>query len=108
MGADGDEVTLSEWERDRLAAIESELAVSDPALTRRLSGDRRARVRAMMPATLLIFGLAVVLATFTWSLALATVGLAMMAVGAKLAANRLVMRVRRFSHARPRPDPPGR
>lgn len=86
-----DDVVLSEWERERLAAMEGAIAASDPHFTRRLSGARR-DLSLWATIALIVAGGVIVLATFTQWPWLAINGLAMMALGMGRAVSRIATR----------------
>jgi hypothetical protein len=94
MGGERDDEILSEWERERLAGIEEELATSDPRLTRRLAGRRRADFTVVLATVLVLLGAAAAVATFTRHLWVAATGLATMATGLYLAVDPVVARLR--------------
>jgi lysylphosphatidylglycerol synthetase-like protein (DUF2156 family) len=95
MGSERDEVILSDWERERLAAIEGHLTTSDPGLTRRLTG-RRPHLTLLVATALVILGGAVAVAMFTRWLWLAATGLAVMAAGIFLGVDPVVARLKRY------------
>jgi hypothetical protein len=106
MHGNHDDVLLSEWERERLASIEGALAASDPDLTRRLLEARQTKATVAVATALVILGGVVAVMTFTRWLWLATIGLAVMALGAGVAVNPVVACFRRYRQAHA-PGPPG-
>lgn len=93
MERDGREVSLSEQERQALLEIERALSEAEPTLAGRLRVGTGSRFAFWMtPLLLLVLGAALMIASFTASLVVATGGAAMFAGGVGLGAVRLVRR----------------
>jgi Flp pilus assembly protein TadB len=95
MSGDPDDVVLNEWERERLAAMEGQLAATDPRFSRRLSGKPRVDPHPAIATVMFIVGATTVIATFTRWLWLAITGLAVMTVGGIRMISLLAARLRR-------------
>jgi len=85
MASPHDGVTLSELERQRLREIEEGLARVDSAFVARFNRDKGMRM-VLVGVLLVPAGLAILLATFTATLAGGSAGALVMAGGAGLAA----------------------
>jgi hypothetical protein len=98
MQKDSEPAALSEAERRILATIEAELEAGDPGLAARF---RRRLVQGSRPLTLLavaavVGGAALMVATFTTSLLLASIGATLMAIGAAAGSTRVALAGRRW------------
>ena len=97
MRRDPEPTALSEGERRILATIEAELGVGDPGFAvryrRRLeAGGRR---HTFLAVTAIMAGAVLMVVTFTTSLFLATIGAALMGIGAAAGAPRAEIAARR-------------
>lgn len=97
MAGDRDDIILSDWERERLAALEGQLATSDPRLRRRLTRAHRPDVTIVVAAALVILGAIAVVTTFTRWLWLAVGGLVLMTAGILVGAEPVASRFKRGS-----------
>lgn len=90
-----DDVGLTQWEEERLAAIEGHLTSSDPGFTRaftRCLSEARRKVSMAVAIALIAVGWVVTLATFTRSMWLAAGGLLLIGVGGGRAVTELAGR----------------
>lgn len=96
MSGEHDNIVLSEWELETLAAIRENLGDSGPPLLERRHRRPPApsRRRLLWATLLFTVGFGIVVGTFTSSLWPALAGLAVMVGGAVLAAGPLVAAVR--------------